>query len=68
MTQSQQSKPQQPLSTKNETWSELKIAWKNYKNARMRSDKTKMTEFAHKIQELQQILGAKQSKFPELTS
>lgn len=50
------------------TWNDLKNAWRSYKVARMRDDKGKMTEFASKIRILQQSMGAKVSEFPELVS
>lgn len=66
MAQASQTRHRSVLPT-SETWSELKRAWKSYKIAKIKADKAKMTESAHKIQELQKIMGAKQSRFPELS-
>ena len=68
MAQTTKSPQEKDASPDSDTWSELKIAWKSYKIARMKEDKAKTIKNAHKIQALQQILGAKQSKFPELIS
>ncbi len=48
-------------------WENLKIAWKGYKMAKLKSDKKGMTAYANRINELQHNIGAKLSKFPELT-
>ncbi len=54
--------------TSDNTWNDLKNAWRSYKVARMKDDKTKMTEFAKTIRTLQKNIGAKISEFPELIS
>jgi len=49
-----------------EVWSELKMAWKTYKIAKMNDDKSKMVEYSKRIRALQCELGSKESNFPEL--
>ena len=49
-----------------QVWSALKKAKIGYNIAKMQSDRTKMMEYAKRIRILQNDLGIKQEKFPEL--
>ena len=52
--------------TKGQTWGALKKAWKAYKIAKVQNDRTKMMEYAKRIQTLQKELGLQVAKFPDL--
>jgi hypothetical protein len=61
-------KSQSLVHENNNTWNDLKNAWRSYKVAKMKDDKVKMAEFATTIRILQKNIGAKISEFPELIS
>ncbi len=48
------------------TWTDLKLAWKTFKIAKMNEDKNEMSKSAERIRVLQHELGSKKSQFPEL--
>jgi division protein CdvB (Snf7/Vps24/ESCRT-III family) len=52
--------------TKGQTWGALKKAWKAYKIAKVQNDRTRMMEYAKRIQTLQKELGLQVAKFPDL--
>ncbi len=50
--------------TKDQTWDTLRKVWQSFEKARVKSDASKMIEYAKKIRSLQRNLGINQTKFP----
>ena len=48
------------------TWSQLRMAWRNYRAAKTLKDKETMKKYAERIRSLQEELGVTRAIFPDL--